>query len=290
MPYFIYKHMVQMKTYIISIRKLTAPAIFVLLLFFYLTPGYAMKVTLTWNPSPGAAGYKLYYKTGSPGPPYNGTGATKNISPTIINSPIDIGASTRATIHLPDGAYHFALTAYNKYGESEYTTGYSTCKIQKVNAAKTLCTRLLSDYSKIITAPDRYHLDSLVEIAEEEFYSFWEKTKDMALITGDVCPTASMEYIGDRIVLAVEDMVQQISDGVVLESSGGRKLAVNLLREIQAQSARSFENEESETFQIRWNQIIAWARVWRVTYDGPPSSDIEDIVDAMVTEVLADIL
>ena len=295
MPYFIYKHMVKLKTCIISIRKLTTAAVFVLLLFLYLTPCYAIELTLAWNASTGTAGYKIYYKTGCHSDPdnrdYDGTGATIGISPTEVNSPIDIGASTRATIHLPDGAYHFALTAYNEYGESDYTTDYCTCKIQKVNAARNLCTSLLSGYSNIIMDPDQYHLDSLVEIAETEFFSFWEKADAMGLITGDICPTASMESIGDIIVLAVEDMVQQLSDGVDLESSVGKMLGRRLLNEMQARCVRSFENEADEMFQMRWDQILQLARIYGVIIDfGPPSSDIEEIIDAMVTGVLADIL
>ena len=80
-----------MKKHIISIRKLIAPAIFISLVFLYLTPCYAMEVSLAWNASPGAAGYKIYYKTGSPGPPYDGTGATVNTFSREINSPIIIG-------------------------------------------------------------------------------------------------------------------------------------------------------------------------------------------------------
>jgi hypothetical protein len=282
MPYFIHKHMEQMKKHIISIRKLTAPAIFISLVFLYLTPCYAKQVTLTWNASPGATGYKIYYKTGKKGPPYRGSGATKNTSSKVFNSPIDIGASTQATIHLPDGVHRLSLTAYNKYGESEYSTNQSTCKIQKVSAAKNLCANLLSGYSQVIKNPDTYHLDSLVEIAEAEFESSWEET--------DVCPTASMEYINDIIFLAVEDMVQQISDGLDLESLGGRIIASYLVKEVQEQCIRSFENEAYEIFRARWNWYIAWGWKWWVIYSGPPSTDIEDMIDALVTDVLAEIL
>lgn len=291
MPYLISKHMVKMKTCTISIRKLTTAAIFVLLLFFYLTPCAAMDVTLAWNASTGADGYKIYYNTGSPGPPYIGTGATIGMSPTVVNSPIDIGASTRATIHLPDGAYHFALTAYNEYGESSYSTDYCTCSIQKVSAAKNLCADLFSGYSKVLQNPTFYNLDSLVEVAEAEFESSWENAEALALITGEVCPTASMEYIDDIIFLAVEDMVQQISDSLDLESFAGKYFGRQLLNEMQERCVRAFENEADEMFQMRWDRILEMARTYGVIIDsGPPSSDIEEIIDAMVTDVLADIL
>jgi len=77
-----------------------------------------MDVTLTWNTSASATGYKIYYDANylASGPPYNGTGAYEG------PSPIDVGPATRFTIHdLPDGGYRFALTAYNAYGESGFS-------------------------------------------------------------------------------------------------------------------------------------------------------------------------
>jgi PKD repeat protein len=43
-------------------------------------------VTVAWdaNTEPHLSGYKIYYKTGSPGPPYDGVGATQGDSPIVI--------------------------------------------------------------------------------------------------------------------------------------------------------------------------------------------------------------
>lgn len=79
---------------------------------------HALDVTLSWNASSGAAGYKLYYKNYNmpAGPPYAGTGADEGASP------IDVGPSISYTLHnLPDVGYRFSLTAYNDYGESGYS-------------------------------------------------------------------------------------------------------------------------------------------------------------------------
>ena len=48
----------------------------------FATLTYAEDVTLIWNANtePDLAGYKVYYKTGSSGVPYNGTGATEGSS------------------------------------------------------------------------------------------------------------------------------------------------------------------------------------------------------------------
>ncbi|BCO07697.1 hypothetical protein GF1_00730 [Desulfolithobacter dissulfuricans] len=76
-------------------------------------------VTFIWslNPEP-VAGYKLYYKTGDSGPPYDGTGLPEG------NSPIDVGNVTRFTISGldPQLTYRFTITAYTSDGqEGEYT-------------------------------------------------------------------------------------------------------------------------------------------------------------------------
>ncbi len=82
-------------------------------------PVQALDVTLSWNASSGAMGYKIYYKPygAAQGPPYTGTGVQEG------PSPVDAGGVLQFTIHdLTDEGYRFALTAYNEYGESGYST------------------------------------------------------------------------------------------------------------------------------------------------------------------------
>ena len=94
--------------------------LFPLLFFFAVTQSYALDVTLGWgaNIEPDLAGYKVYYKTGSSGAPYNGTGATEG------HSPIDIGNVTTYKITgLTNGiTYFFVVTAYDTEAlESDYS-------------------------------------------------------------------------------------------------------------------------------------------------------------------------
>jgi len=96
-----------------------------ILFFFTVSQSYALDVTLQWdaNTEPDLAGYKVYYKQVSSGPPYNGTGATEG------NSPIDVGNTTTCTVTgLIDGVtYFFVVTAYDSEGlESDYSNEVAT--------------------------------------------------------------------------------------------------------------------------------------------------------------------
>ncbi len=90
---------------------------FVALLSCFSTPGYAMDVTLAWDTDPTVDGYHLYYKAGSSGPPYNGTGAAEG------DSPVDVGWVSEFTLRAlsEDEDYYFAVTAYTQDGESGYS-------------------------------------------------------------------------------------------------------------------------------------------------------------------------
>ncbi|MCB2217363.1 MAG: fibronectin type III domain-containing protein [Desulfobulbaceae bacterium] len=87
----------------------------------YLFPflSFASDLTLTWTQSPEPlTGYKLYYDIGDvPSPPYDGVGINEG------NSPIFIDKVTEYTITglIPGESYHFVLTAYNQFGETNFT-------------------------------------------------------------------------------------------------------------------------------------------------------------------------
>ena len=78
---------------------------------------HAMDITLAWDHSEGADGYLIYYKSGSSGVPYDGTGAAEG------DSPIDVGYMSDFTLRAlsDDEVYYFAVTAYNDFGESGYS-------------------------------------------------------------------------------------------------------------------------------------------------------------------------
>jgi hypothetical protein len=99
----------------------------VLILLCFITPSYAMDVTLTWNPNSEGdlAGYKVYYWTGASAQSYDGTDAYQGPSP--ITLPIedlyDLNNPEYTLSNLDDTeTYYFVGTAYNDEGiESSYS-------------------------------------------------------------------------------------------------------------------------------------------------------------------------
>jgi hypothetical protein len=100
--------------------------IFVILSAGFGSHAYSAEVTLAWdaNSEPDLQGYKLYYKIGSAGIPYNGTGAVQGDSPiTIPLETLENSVSPQFTIEglSCNKVYYFAVTAYNNSGESGYS-------------------------------------------------------------------------------------------------------------------------------------------------------------------------
>jgi len=97
---------------------------FVLLILLFSSLAWAEPVTLEWDPNSetNLAGYKIYYKVGSSGEPYNGIGAAEG------DSPVDVGNVTTYILHgLTDGLTYFVVTAYDTEDhESDYSNEVST--------------------------------------------------------------------------------------------------------------------------------------------------------------------
>jgi hypothetical protein len=101
--------------------------LFIFLFFCFATIGYTKDVTLMWrgNTESDLDGYKVYYKSGSSGPPYNGIGATEGDSPiTITLQELYNPIQPEYIIHGLDDYedYYFVLTAYDIDGRE---SGYS---------------------------------------------------------------------------------------------------------------------------------------------------------------------
>ena len=90
-------------------------------------PADGIDITLSWKPNvePELSGYKIYYKTGPPGPPYNGWGALEGDSPIAIDAyQVLVGDRCEFTLSDLDETqiYCFVVTAYdNEWNESGYS-------------------------------------------------------------------------------------------------------------------------------------------------------------------------
>lgn len=95
-------------------KPIVAAAIIAVL--YFSTVALAVDYTFTWDPNtePDLAGYKIYFKTGSSGPPYDG------IHPFYphLDSPVDVDNVTEYTLHDLDEntTYCVVVTAYDEEG------------------------------------------------------------------------------------------------------------------------------------------------------------------------------
>ena len=99
---------------------------------------FAFDVTLVWDPNtePALAGYKVYYKSVTPGPPYLGIEADQGPSPVILSLKVD--ENQHLLVHRdypgvtlsglnPKFVYFFAVTAYDSEGrESPFSAEVSS--------------------------------------------------------------------------------------------------------------------------------------------------------------------
>jgi hypothetical protein len=110
-----------------NINKRTFILLIFSIFFCFVSPVYAVDVTMAWSPNTESdvEGYKLYYKTGLNGPPYNGVGATEGDAPiTIWTDELYNPEQPEFTIHglNENETYYFVLTAYDIDG---YESAYS---------------------------------------------------------------------------------------------------------------------------------------------------------------------
>lgn len=113
-------------------------ASFVFLIFvLFSSYAHSADVTLAWDANPAAdqiTSFAIYYKSGSPGPPYDGIGAFEGDSPIIatveeFNDP----ENPDYTISNLDAVetYFFVVTATNEYGESGFSNEISVTHSNK---------------------------------------------------------------------------------------------------------------------------------------------------------------
>ena len=106
---------------ILSYRKAVL-IIFILIICLY-NFGYAADITLKWGPNtePDLAGYKIYYKSGFPGAPYDGVDIDQGSSPIFLTiddpsnpnyvNPVD--PEFLLTGLVDNEEYFFVVTAYD---------------------------------------------------------------------------------------------------------------------------------------------------------------------------------
>jgi hypothetical protein len=137
--------------------------LFTAMFFMCVTPTCAVDVTLQWdaNTESDLAGYKVYYKSGTSGPSYDGTGAIEG------SSPIDVGNVTQYTIHGldEDVIYFFSVTAYNS---DQLESGFSN-EVDAMGVRLNPGSNLVSLYRQ----PEDMSVSSVLSSIEGQYDAVW---------------------------------------------------------------------------------------------------------------------
>jgi Fibronectin type III domain len=160
------------------------------------------------------AGYRVYYKTGTPGPPYLGTGANEG------SSPIDVGNTTSVTLTGLNEAetYYVAVTCYNTKGrESPYSSEVVITSRLSQAGTQVKRTESASD-TPTVTAPVRLPSGMVVLLNErqlnlikEQAGVFFGATSADMLGPGEVVVSLPAELGGGYLYGKPEHLAQAFS-------------------------------------------------------------------------------
>ena len=144
-------------------------------------------LTLAWDASVGAAGYKIYYDVDT-GAPYTGTGAIEGASP------INVGNVLIYSIHGLVGTYYFALTAYNSLGQE---SGYSSEFVATINSGFFI-TPAVADM--IVSRVDPAVILGSITVAPTARTVVAAKNEPAVLIAGNIDVTPAAAFATTQIV------------------------------------------------------------------------------------------
>ncbi len=136
-----------------------------LLTFFaWCIPAYSLDITLQWdaNTETNLAGYKVYYKAETSGPPYNGTGAVEGPSPIIVSR-----NATQYTLYglNEDVVYFFAVTAYNT---NQLESGFSN-EVDALGVSLNSGPNLVSLYRQ----PENANVSAVLRSIQGQYVDVW---------------------------------------------------------------------------------------------------------------------
>jgi len=177
------------------------------------------------------------------------------------------------------------------------------CLSTKLRAASRLCKSYANCNARGMINPD-FDLASCFSMPEAWFEWYWDKAEDDAAKKGQGCSTVSDSAIEDIILLGLEDIYGQIGAGLDLENRTANFLGGYLLRAVGALSSsllsaegENIRMENSDRlqsardkayllFERQWIYAMSWVERRDLTYTGPTITEVENMVDNMVLDLL----
>lgn len=205
------------------------------------------------------------------------------------------------------GPYPFELVSCKINGKTNSETGNGIsggpgCIIQKLKAAEKLWKSYVKCYAKELKKPG--FITACSNKAHDKFMASWDKAEQKAVKKGEYCETSADTLIEDIVSQALDDIYDQISQGLDEGDKNAVKLGSMLLKAaekrvssiLKAQSKNLKKPDAGklqqaiakaeDKFVKSWDKAMAKAIKKGVVYTGPSANDIETMTDALVEDIM----
>ena len=210
-----------MKKVLNILSPLKVILLFFLLFFFSISQIYAEDITLQWDSNTESVeGYKVYYKTGSSGPPY---GSSIELSLAQVETPAP--GIVQYTVNVPDGeAYFFVVTAYSAEAESGYSNEVNT-KAPQITSPPTVTST--TDTTAVIEWSTDEPGTSVVEYGSDASYGLTERDEYPSTgLTAQTLTWAGIWLPNELVGLKVNPNINQ-DDGFTIISNTSNTITTN---------------------------------------------------------------
>ncbi len=179
------------------------------------------------------------------------------------------------------------------------------CIGNKLKTSGKLCKAYMHVYAKHMKNPDLDLSNSLGK-AEWNFLKGWDQAETKAVINETDCSTAADSVIEDSIFDTLEDIYNQINDGVDQNNKDSLKYGSRLIKTVGKKLKSLFKaeyknakkpDEDKKTarlikaddkFEKLWGKYTATANKKLVTYTGPNMDEVNQLIEIFMSEILED--
>ncbi len=179
------------------------------------------------------------------------------------------------------------------------------CIGKKLKTSAKLCKAYMRVYAKHMKKPNSDLRNSLGK-AEWKFLKGWDKAEKKAQRNDTDCSTAADSAVEDNIFDSLENIYNQINDGINQNDKDSLKYGSRLVKTVGKKCKSLFKaeyknakkpDEEKKTarlikadekFEKRWVKYTAKANKKQVIYTGPDMDEVNEMIASLIYDILED--